>query len=102
LPAVPFITTAISAQERWLDNLSAEFQTETLPDSGALSRLAVDCPNFGACAYRDFADAPAKKFDGDDVRHSEGKKPLHVPPYRMTVKELFVTEERLGVRRNPI
>jgi hypothetical protein len=31
MPAAPFIPTAISAQERWLDNLSAEFQSETLP-----------------------------------------------------------------------
>jgi hypothetical protein len=45
---------------------------------------------------------PAKKLDGDDVRRSEDEKPLQVLSYRMTVKQLFVAEEHLGVRRNPI
>jgi hypothetical protein len=63
-----------------------------------LSVLSAECgcPKSGACVYRNFANAPAKKLDGDDVRRSEDEKPLQVLSYRMTVKQLFVAEEHLG------
>ena len=64
-----------------------------------LSVLSAECgcPKSGACVCRNFANAPAKKLDGDDVRRSEDEKPLQVLSYRMTVKQLFVAEEHLGV-----